>query len=83
VAQECYSLARQYQRSDTRDVAQAAKYNKQACDGGIGPACHEVGLLYETGITVPRDPAKALAFFQQACAAKHEPACEKARRLKR
>jgi TPR repeat protein len=42
-----------------------------------------VGLLYETGTTVPRDPTKALAFFTQACAAKVEAACEKAKRLKR
>jgi TPR repeat protein len=80
---DCYHYARQFQRPETRDVAVAAKYNRQACDGGVPSACYEVGLLFETGTTVPRDPIKALGFFEQACKGKYDQGCEKAKRMKR
>jgi hypothetical protein len=61
----------------TRDLAQAFQGLKQACDGGVGDACLELGAVFETGDGIARDQQRALALYKQACAAGKDQACAK------
>jgi TPR repeat protein len=40
---------------------------QDACDGGDGIACEQIGMVYVVGKRVARDRAKAEAAFQKAC----------------
>lgn len=51
-----------------RDLAQAGKLYKKACDGGVEFACSGLGIFYSSGEAgFPRDLARSLALHTRAC----------------
>jgi TPR repeat protein len=77
IAGDCYRLARLKERGLTRRTREVFTLFSRACQGDVAPACHEVGLAWETA----RDPMKALPYYQKACNGGHKPACTRVRRL--
>ncbi|MEQ1564468.1 MAG: tetratricopeptide repeat protein, partial [Myxococcota bacterium] len=57
-------------RGVERDADRAVALYRQACDGGLGVGCSNLGMMYESGTGGARiDPAKAKAAFAEALVA--------------
>jgi serine/threonine-protein kinase len=54
---------------------EAAPLYDQACTGGNGNACEQLGMLYMAGSGVPQDPARARDSFSLACDAGNAEGC--------
>jgi TPR repeat protein len=83
IAADCYSLGRYYHRgtSVARDMPLTVQLYQRACEGGVGPACHELALFHEVGEGgLRRDRNRMNELFKQACAAGDERACAKVKR---
>lgn len=40
---------------------------QNACNGGAGGSCTNLGILYQNGLGVPKDDARAVSFYRKAC----------------
>ena len=47
----------------------------QACAGGHGRSCSNLGLMYKLGDGLPEDAVKALAYLKKACELDFADAC--------
>ena len=54
---------------------EAAPLYDQACTGGNGNACEELGMFYMAGSGVPQDPSRARDSFSLACDAGNAEGC--------
>jgi hypothetical protein len=57
------------------DPVKAASYFETACDGGVGTACSNLGLMHHSGDGLPRDVQKGLAYLQRSCDLGYANAC--------
>ena len=73
----CANLAAMSFRGDgiDRDVDEAARLHRKACDGGLGVACARLADAHVEGAGVPADPAAAQALRTKACTLGFQPAC--------
>lgn len=59
-----------------RDVGCALALYRLACEqGNHGQSCLNIGLIYKSGIDVPRDEDRAREAFKRACDAGHAGGC--------
>ncbi len=47
----------------------------EACQKGVGSACHGLGLMYDVGVKGPRDAKRAIDLFAKACDGDDPSAC--------
>lgn len=57
------------------DESRAAAFHARACQGSVGPACHQLGLM-ELASSEPERKARAAAHFQEACSHGEARSCE-------
>lgn len=50
-----------------KNAKRAAELRSQACEGGLGGPCNDLGIQYEDGVGVARDLAKSMSLYQRAC----------------
>lgn len=59
-----------------RGCATLVALYERACAGGVGEACHNLGVVFVDGADdVEADPARAVAGFDRGCALDFAPAC--------
>ena len=61
----CTQLASKY--GEGKDYANAFKYTKKGCDGGVMLDCASEGYLYQEGIGVKKNLKKALKLYNKSC----------------
>ncbi|MBX9729899.1 MAG: sel1 repeat family protein [Sphingomonas sp.] len=61
-----------------KNYTEAARYEKQACDGGNAHGCRDLGISYQKGTGVPIDEAIAAQFLKKACEGGEVDTCQAA-----
>jgi TPR repeat protein len=57
-----------------------AAFMQRACDLEDGYICMRLGLMYDLGLSVPKDTARANVLFKKGCLFHHADACKMVRR---
>lgn len=58
-----------------KDLGEAARLYRKACDGGIALACAHLAFMYSRGDGVGKDPSEVARLFRKACDAGNGKAC--------
>lgn len=62
-----FAFGRAQDLAKERRYGDAAQLDKFACDGGIMPACTDLGWLSQGGLGIPRDDRAAVSYFRKSC----------------
>jgi TPR repeat protein len=71
-----YGAANQTGFDGPEDLKVAAHAYERACEGGVGAACRQLGMLYLYGASVPHDESRASRLMRDGCEKGDQEACK-------